>query len=114
MDRNFRCRTRRSPVSTLCALALGVAGLSVFDAGIGPAAALAASANAPESPGTPAAPTTVYTEDFENVSSADTAITLSNYTGAGPLHETCTADPAWLPAGRRAFPVARVVTSWAR
>ncbi|MFC4033906.1 choice-of-anchor P family protein [Streptomyces polygonati] len=59
-------------------------------AGIGPA-----EANAPGHPGIPSPPTTVFTEDFENGQGA-AVTTLPDYTGAAPLAETYTADPAWL------------------
>lgn len=62
-------------------------------AGTGPAAANAP--DAPGAPGTPSAPTTVFTEGFENGQGA--AVTpLTGYTGAAPLAETYSADPAWL------------------
>jgi hypothetical protein len=54
-----------------------------------------AAANAPGSPGTPAAPVAVFTEDFENGQGAQPTL-LTDYTGAGPVHQTYTADPAWL------------------
>ncbi|OIV39477.1 hypothetical protein BIV57_01190 [Mangrovactinospora gilvigrisea] len=45
--------------------------------------------------GVPQAPTVLYQEDFEH-SPAAGAVRLSAYTGAAPLSETYTADPAWL------------------
>lgn len=54
-----------------------------------------ATANAPGHPGTPANPTVLFTEDFENGAST-TGTLLTDYTGAAPLNETYTADPAWL------------------
>jgi hypothetical protein len=57
-----------------------------------------ASANAPGNPGTPSAPTILYTEDFEN-NTAGTPELLTAYTGAAPLAETYTADPAWVSSG---------------
>ncbi|GAA3100569.1 choice-of-anchor P family protein [Streptosporangium carneum] len=50
---------------------------------------------APGSPGTPKAPVIVFTENFENGQGA-TPIVVTGYTGAAPVHETYTADPAWL------------------
>ncbi|MFJ5608128.1 choice-of-anchor P family protein [Streptomyces sp. NPDC093221] len=54
-----------------------------------------AQANTPGQPGTPSAPTSVFTEDFEN-GQGPAVTTLPDYTGAAPLAETYTADPAWL------------------
>ncbi|BBA98516.1 hypothetical protein RVR_4724 [Actinacidiphila reveromycinica] len=80
-------RWRRRAATAL----LGVGALAAASlAAIGPAAA-----NAPGSPGTPSAPATVFAEDFEHGQGA--AVTpLPDYTGAPPLAETYTADPAWL------------------
>jgi hypothetical protein len=57
--------------------------------------AVPASANAPGDPGTSSAPVSLFTEDFEN-GGTDQLVSLNNYTGAAPLDETYTADPAWL------------------
>ena len=57
--------------------------------------AVPASANAPGSPGSSSAPVNLFTEDFEN-NPSDQIVSLNNYTGAAPLDETYTADPAWL------------------
>lgn len=49
---------------------------------------------APGNPGTPSDGTTVYAEDFQNVPDADTAQTLTQYTGE--TGQQYTADEAWL------------------
>lgn len=86
-----RIRTRRSRAHRYGALFGAVLLPVAFLAGT----AAPASANAPGNPGTPSAPTILYTEDFEN-NTAGTPELLSAYTGAAPLNETYTADPAWV------------------
>ncbi len=54
-----------------------------------------AAAAAPGTPGTPQAPLVVYTENFEN-GVGNTAVRLTDYTGAPPVNASYTADPAWL------------------
>jgi hypothetical protein len=54
-----------------------------------------ASANAPDTAGSPNAPVSLFTENFENGVS-NQVVSLDDYTGATPLNETYTADPAWL------------------
>ncbi|MEW9531103.1 choice-of-anchor P family protein [Microbispora sp. NPDC049125] len=49
----------------------------------------------PGRPGTPQPPTVVFAETFENGQGA-TPILVTGYTGAAPVNETYTADPAWL------------------
>jgi uncharacterized repeat protein (TIGR01451 family) len=68
-------------------------------AGVLSVGALLGAAPAGAAPGTPEPPVTVFTEDFENVPAANTALALDAYTGPGPLAETYTAAPAWLPPG---------------
>ena len=58
-------------------------------------AGTASAANRPATAGTPSAPVNLFTEDFEN-DTAGTPVLLNDYTGAAPLDETYTADPAWL------------------
>jgi hypothetical protein len=75
---------------------------ALFGAALLPMAFLAgtappALANAPGNPGTPSAPAVLYTEGFEN-NTAGSPELLTAYTGAAPLDETYTADPAWVAA----------------
>ncbi|SDI91253.1 conserved repeat domain-containing protein [Frankineae bacterium MT45] len=49
----------------------------------------------PGTPGVPQAPTVLYTERFENGTTARPSI-LTSYTGPAPLSAKYTADPAWL------------------
>lgn len=81
-----RQRPRRSLVALLIATLVPVT--AVFSA------AAPAAANAAGDPGSPSAPIALYTEDFENAGASWELV--SQYTGAGPLGETYTADPAWL------------------
>ena len=75
------------------ALALAVALPAALVVGVAGSADAAAG-----NQGTPSAPVTVFTEDFENGTGAQ-PILLPAYTGASPLDETYTADPAWDGAG---------------
>ncbi|WP_169982739.1 choice-of-anchor P family protein [Microbispora sp. H10836] len=72
--------------AALGALVLSAAALTAQP---GPAAA------DPGDPGVPASPKTVFAEDFEHGQGA-TPILVSDYTGAAPVNQTYTADPAWL------------------
>lgn len=81
-------RRRRLLAAALAAAVLPLAAV----AGATPAAA-----NSPGHPGTPAAPVTVFTEDFEHGTDAG-PLSITDYTGAGPIGETYSADPAWLSA----------------
>src|SRR5262245_52301360 len=75
----------------------------ILTAGLGFAAAVGvmtvtvrpAVASTPGMPGVPQAPTAVFTEGFEN-GQITSPILITGYTGAAPVSETYTADPAWL------------------
>src|SRR4051794_39480591 len=58
--------------------------------------ALAHPRGAYASPGVPDPPTALFGEDFENNPSAS-VVGVTSYTGAAPLSETYTTDPAWAP-----------------
>ncbi|KOV87920.1 choice-of-anchor P family protein [Nocardia sp. NRRL S-836] len=59
--------------------------------------ALTTAQPASAAPGVPQAPVVVFAEDFENGQGA-TPVLLTAYTGAPPVAQTYTADPAWLTA----------------
>ena len=80
---------RRSKWGPLMLAAVAVGSLGIATTAAGQAAA------APGTPGTPQAPVVVFAEDFENGQGA-TPIQLPGYTGAAPVNETYSADPAWL------------------
>jgi LPXTG-motif cell wall-anchored protein/uncharacterized repeat protein (TIGR01451 family) len=65
---------------------------------------------APGNPGVPSAPTTVFHEDFENVSGADDAAQIiTDYTSAGGT--TYTASPSWLDTANCNGVVANALTT---
>ncbi|HEV8558822.1 MAG TPA: choice-of-anchor P family protein [Actinophytocola sp.] len=70
-------------------LALAASSIGVVITGVAPALA------DPGTPGVPQAPQVLYTEDFENGQGA-TPIQLPSYTGAPPVNETYSSDPAYL------------------
>lgn len=88
---------RRTPRRLAAAITLAAALAAAPLAGASPvvSAGAGAPANAPGHPGTPAAPVPVFTEHFEN-GQGTAPSTLTGYTGAPPVAETYTADPAWL------------------
>ncbi|GAA2883764.1 hypothetical protein GCM10010517_47050 [Streptosporangium fragile] len=73
---------------------VGVAALALSTAPVVIAQGGTASAET-TSPGTPRAPRVVFAEDFENGQGA-TPVLVTGYTGAAPVRQTYTADPAWL------------------
>lgn len=95
IPQRIRRRTPRrlGAAAVVLAAALAAAPLATASPGFSPAAG--EPANAPGHPGTPAAPVPVFTEDFEN-GQGTAPSTLTDYTGAPPVAETYTADPAWL------------------
>jgi len=84
-------RPRPSRQRSFCALLVAVALPAAFLAGAAPPAW----ANSPAIADTVSAPKVLFTEDFEN-GPATVPTLLSSYTGAAPLDETYTADPAWV------------------
>ncbi|MDI5973279.1 choice-of-anchor P family protein [Streptomyces sp. SL13] len=91
-----RLTTAVALAAALAAAPLAAAGPAIAATGVPAAAASATTpANAPGHPGNPAPPVPVFTEDFEHGQGAAPS-TLTGYTGAPPVAETYTADPAWL------------------
>lgn len=80
----------RRVVAGTAALALSSALAAVAQSGTAAAAASASSV-------APQAPKVVFAENFENGQGA-TPILVTGYTGAAPVNQTYTADPAWLTA----------------
>ncbi|MFG3437734.1 choice-of-anchor P family protein [Nonomuraea sp. NPDC047897] len=74
----------------------GVAVVALSTASVVAAQSTTAMAASPLT-GVPQAPEVVFTETFENGQGAD-PIVVTDYTGPAPVHQTYTADPAWLTA----------------
>ncbi len=75
------------------ALPAVIAALTVVPLALAVTSAQPASA----APGVPQAPVVVFAEGFEN-GQGDTPVLLTDYTGAPPVAQTYSADPAWLTA----------------
>ena len=87
----YRIRWHRKFGSVGLAAAVAASSLAVVASGVTAGVAAAA----PGTPGTPQAPLVVYTENFEH-NMGNTAVRITNYTGAPPVNATYGADPAWL------------------
>jgi hypothetical protein len=78
-------------------LGTAAAVLALTAAGLGQGTAAQAREQTPGSPGVPHAPAVVFSEDFEH-DQGTTPEQITGYTGAAPVNQTYTANPAWLTA----------------